>query len=73
MCIVETNLCNKSWLALYKLLSCFNSCLNATRHDTSVIKVDGACMGVYILRHFKEELAWAIDQQPQVISVIIRA
>ena len=33
--------------------------------------VDVAYMGVHILRHLKEELAWAIDKQLQVISNIM--
>ena len=40
-----------------------------TRWNPSVIKVGVAYVGVHILRHLKEDLAWAVDKQVQVITV----
>ena len=42
-----------------------------TRRCTSVIKVGVAYVNIHILRHLKEELAWAIDKCLQVISNIM--
>ena len=58
------NLPNKSMLYLYKpllftLIFLLNSCTQATRQSTSVIKVGVVCLS----RHLKEELAWAIDKR----------
>ena len=45
-----------------------SSCTQVTRRCASVIKVGVAYVNVHILRHLKEELAWAIDKCLQVIS-----
>ena len=43
------------------------------QNSTSVIKVGVAYMNICILRHIKEELAWAIDKQLHVISYIVNS
>ena len=49
---------NKSKLLLYKLLFLLNNgCTQATRQDTSVIKVGVMGLHVYVSRCLKEELA----------------
>ena len=53
-----------------KITFLLNSCIQATRQNTSVIKVGAVCMGVGISRHLKEELAWAIDKRLQLICYL---
>ena len=57
------NQLNKSKLALCKAWIHFNSQLHISNKTerASVIKVGMACVGVHVLRHIKEELAWATD------------
>ena len=45
-----------------------SSCTSVTRWSASVIKVGVAYVNIHILKHLKEELAWAIDKQLWVIS-----
>ena len=66
---------NKSKLALYKSLLQFYSHLKQLYISNKVecfsYEVSVACMGVHLLRRLKEEQAWAIDKQLQVISNIM--
>ena len=53
------NQTNKSTLLLYKFLTfLLNSCTQATRWSSSVIKVGAVYMGKHVSRCLKEELAW---------------
>ena len=72
----RTNQPNKSYLVLCKLLIHIDSglkqtlyILHITRQYTSVIKVDVVCMSVkHISMCLKEELIWATNKWPWVIS-----
>ena len=63
---------NKSKPALYKVLIHCNSSQKqlylSNEMSASVIKVGVVYMSIHVLRHWKEELAWAIDKWFQVIS-----
>ena len=67
---------NKSKLALYIPLLHFNSHLKQLyiSNKTEHFSCKGGCVvcvGVHVLRHFKEELAWATDKWLRIMSNVM--
>ena len=56
---------------MYKVIIYYNShessCTQVKRWSASVIRVSVAYVNIHILRHLKEELAWAIDKRLRLI------